>query len=69
MGPVVRLLFRVAVVTIRTEEGAAGGGDGEPPEVPGDVTNAERRDIMLEIVKTNDNVSETYIYIFIFFLL
>ena len=47
----------MAEITIRTEEGAAGGGDGEPPEVPGDVTNAERRGIMPEIVRTNSNVS------------
>jgi len=49
--PVAHLLFRVAGITIRTEEGGAGGGGGEPPEGADAATNAERRDIMEEIVR------------------
>ena len=49
--PVAHLLFRVVGITIRTEEGGAGGGGGEPPEGADAATNAERRDIMEEIVR------------------
>jgi len=49
--PVVHLLFRVAGITIRTEEGGAGGGDGEHPEGADAATNAERRVIMQETAR------------------